>query len=872
MNTSESHSAYGRHTKPHLAQLLSALRLDYEVLKACGNKMHIRHSDGSEAEVIDFVGGYGANLLGHKHPAMEQALAKYCQGGGTAQAQLSFRNKSGELSSLLCQLAAEETGEDYITVLGNTGAEAVEIALRHARLKWYQELEAYLEKGRRTFQLAKNQVLQASCPEEFQNLLNKQEEWLTASEEEIRAAVPVAVAIAGAYHGKTAAALAVTDTPESRAAEKVIFLEPQKLIHPESFPVMKIQQPVWRNGKLDFEEVEISAVSVIIAEPLQGEGGVRALTIDQAQALRRLASQLHCPLIWDEIQSGCYRTGSFFYSSQLQVPGDYYCLGKALGGGEAKLSAVLIARSQYLPEYDLLHNSTFAEDDFSAVMGLAFLAQRHQVKKKVEALAPQFRKSLGRLQQHFPKLIKEFRGTGLIWGLEFYPMDFSGSYSLQALSRSGYFSYMLAAWLLNVCGIRCSAPLSQQFVLRFHADVACTETEIFQLEKALQRLCSILQGQDLYQLLGFSLPEPWQQLRSDTGDFWVEDVPREEASPGTRKVGFITHYIDTENIRKADISLALLPDEALEVLLQRFYKFLPPILNGSRVITDVQGRQLHLSMIGMAFTSKMAKTAMESRQPEAFRSKVQESVDMLENWGCEVIGLGQYSSIITRNGKSLLTKKAVLTTGNGLTVYLAGMALLRLARDQNIDLKEESLALVGGFGNIGSCLLEWLQKEVREVVVFTGANRTRANGQTMKMQHDLRFLKEHRLVMLATNSTDILVSAANTAVNAIISDISVPGNVDPDLMKNPGNRHISLGGIAQLPDQKGIPSKGFPLPNDLVFGCVSETLVLGISGRYDLLSLGELQVAKLHELGLIAAEAGFKIREQKPVARNCSQA
>ena len=75
-------------------------------------------------------------------------------------------------------------------------------------------------------------------------------------------------------------------------------------------------------------------------------------------------------LIVDEIQCGLGRTGAFLASSALGAAGDYYLFSKSLGGGLAKVSAVLIASDRYQPGFDLRHSSTFADDDFSSAIAL----------------------------------------------------------------------------------------------------------------------------------------------------------------------------------------------------------------------------------------------------------------------------------------------------------------------------------------------------------------------------------------------------------------------------------------------------------------------------------------------------------------------
>jgi acetylornithine/succinyldiaminopimelate/putrescine aminotransferase len=76
-----------------------------------------------------------------------------------------------------------------------------------------------------------------------------------------------------------------------------------------------------------------SKTAAIIAEPVQGEGGVRPLTPAFATAINEACAATGALLIADEVQSGLGRTGSLFYFSELGLKPHLVSLGKALGGG-----------------------------------------------------------------------------------------------------------------------------------------------------------------------------------------------------------------------------------------------------------------------------------------------------------------------------------------------------------------------------------------------------------------------------------------------------------------------------------------------------------------------------------------------------------
>src|SRR6185295_11610188 len=115
------------------------------------------------------------------------------------------------------------------------------------------------------------------------------------------------------------------------------------------------------------------AIAGFIFEPVLGEGGVRPLSPAFAKRAAELCAVSDIPFIADECQTGLGRTGTFLASEWLGVQPDYIVLSKALGGGLVKISATLIARRRYADEFDLLHTSTYADDDPSCAVALETL-------------------------------------------------------------------------------------------------------------------------------------------------------------------------------------------------------------------------------------------------------------------------------------------------------------------------------------------------------------------------------------------------------------------------------------------------------------------------------------------------------------------
>src|SRR5204862_2506965 len=129
---------------------------------------------------------------------------------------------------------------------------------------------------------------------------------------------------------------------------------------------------------------------------VQGEGGSNVIPADFLTCLVAVCRRKGIPLVVDEIQSGMGRTGQFLASQTMGITPDYLCLSKSLGGGLAKIGALLIKRERFVEEFSVKHTSTFAEDDRSGLLALKApeILERDSLAGRCEALGQQLQDKL----------------------------------------------------------------------------------------------------------------------------------------------------------------------------------------------------------------------------------------------------------------------------------------------------------------------------------------------------------------------------------------------------------------------------------------------------------------------------------------------
>jgi predicted acetylornithine/succinylornithine family transaminase len=172
-------------------------------------------------------------------------------------------------------------------------------------------------------------------------------------------------------------------------------------------------------GDLEAVEERIDdETCALMLEPIQGEGGVRIPTREYLAGLRKLADKHGLLLIFDEVQTGCGRTGEWFGYQYFGVTPDIMTLAKAVCGGFP--GGAMLASREVAPSLRPgMHASTFGGNPIAARAGIATLEtiEQDHLLEKTRALSTQFQKRLAELQATCP-LVREVRLAGLMIGIE----------------------------------------------------------------------------------------------------------------------------------------------------------------------------------------------------------------------------------------------------------------------------------------------------------------------------------------------------------------------------------------------------------------------------------------------------------------------
>ncbi|MBL8924698.1 MAG: aminotransferase class III-fold pyridoxal phosphate-dependent enzyme, partial [Pseudonocardia sp.] len=157
--------------------------------------------------------------------------------------------------------------------------------------------------------------------------------------------------------------------------------------------------------------------AAVILELVQGEGGVIPADPEFVQRLRRVSRELDVPLVVDEVQTGCGRTGTWFAFEQYGIEPDVIVASKALSGIGQPVAIILYDErlDAWAPG---AHTGTFRGNQvaFAAGAEAVRIVQRDDVLGNVRARAAQIAQRLDVLRAY--PWVRDVRGRGLMWGIE----------------------------------------------------------------------------------------------------------------------------------------------------------------------------------------------------------------------------------------------------------------------------------------------------------------------------------------------------------------------------------------------------------------------------------------------------------------------
>ena len=366
--------------------------------------------DLNGTEFIDCLGGFGIFACGHGNPEIRK----------TVQAQLNrYALHSQELVDPLRGYLAKilglcTPGDLQYSFFCNGGAEAVEMALKLARLatggRWY-------------------------------------------------------ISTVGAFHGKSMGAISMG----GKGAYREDYIPMVQQVQHVEYGNAAATEAAVKNLQTVGEKV-----AAIIVEPIQGEAGVIIPPDGYLKQLREIADKYGVALIFDEIQTGLGRTGTLWRCEYEGVTPDIMTFGKASSGGLVPITGLIarpwtyeksgVGTGQEGKMFDnpwILGSPTFGGNPLacSAFISTIKYMLENDIPKQSKEKGDYYLAGLKKLQEKYPTVLKEFRGSGMLICMEFPEAEVGYEVTKNLFARN----VMTAGTLVNAKTVRIEPPITQAY-------------------------------------------------------------------------------------------------------------------------------------------------------------------------------------------------------------------------------------------------------------------------------------------------------------------------------------------------------------------------------------------------------------------------
>ena len=312
---------------------------------------------------------------------------------------------------------------------------------------------------------------------------------------------------------------------------------------------------------------------------------------------------------------------------------------------------------------------------------------------------------------------------------------------LGIMAEQELLSPLVSSYLLNVERLRVAPTLNGAAVIRLEPPLIISQAECEQAMVAIERMAANLaKGHTatfLAHLVGAALPSI--SVR--------EILPKAPlTSDPTRKEGrfaFLVHPLYLKNFTEFDESLQAFSEPELANLIWRWNDLVEPFLIAKARVTSITGQQAYGEFICVSRTSE----ELMNLPREQVLAELQAAVEFAKERGAGIVGLGAYTSVVSKGGRDLRNLGVALTTGNSYTVATAVEATLEATDRLGVPIEETVAAVVGATGSIGRAAALLLAERVNSLILIGNPdNREHSRRRLMKVCAEIyQYLNGHQV-------------------------------------------------------------------------------------------------------------------------------
>lgn len=791
---------YGHYCRPGLVRMLHALSLDAVYERGEGDRLWRRQGDDL-IEVLDLVGGFGANLFGHNHPDLVAEERRLLDEKVPMLAQGSCRGGAARLAKALC----ERLG-DYIVICTNSGAETVEAAIKHS----------YLERRR-----------------------------------------PIYWALENAFHGKTLGAIQLTSSyrePYSIFGPEVRLLDPDD---PATWAAAEAEadqvsaayiEPIQGEGGINplpqafidwlSKTCRKHGIPLVVDEIQTGMGRTGTFLASQAMGI---SPDYLC--LSKSLGGGLMKIGALLIKRQRFV--SEFSVKHTSTFAEDDRSCLMAVKALEILDRDNLPARCAARGEY-------LLQRLRELHKRYPDQIKDVRGKGLMVGLELQDLSNSPSNSFRMLSQQDYLGYLTTAYLLNV------HRIRVAPALSNPSTIRVepSAYISEADLDRFVDAMATfcqavqaldvTHLTAYQVGRASDPVVDYSESRTVNReaprsshRVGFLghliMPEHAPLWDPSLIALQTSEMEAYMARPSRILGPTVFEQLNVksqtgEEVHFSYIALDLTPRQVLSAMQERDARWIMEKIEDSVVMAKDEG----CSVLGLgAYTSILSGNCQ----------RVKTNGIALTSGNSLTVGMGILALQRTAERMGIDLSQAKLgvlgATGNIATTYAVMMApyvaeLVLIVRDPN------------------SPRLQSVVDQIKAAVP----------GIKVTVAVHVAALRDCSLIVTASNASEPLIHAQHLGSGSvIICDISVPSDVAPDVIRDRPDVEIIHGGVVRLPNNPDFVIAGLPLEKGHVYACMAETLLMGLEGINSHGSYGPVRPEGVRQAMAMARKHGFELGE-----------
>lgn len=321
--------------------------------------------------------------------------------------------------------------------------------------------------------------------------------------------------------------------------------------------------------------------------------------------------------------------------------------------------------------------------------------------------------------------------------------------------------------------------------------------------------------------------------------------------------GFVSNFKGTETVANVPELLGDL-DPADKVAIEHRLEHTPPFIAANVSGTMPRGQEVNGHFALVPLTAEQMLTLPRSQ----VLFKIELAINLLDDAGCDVVGLGSLTgSALTASGELLARRVRVpLTSGNTFAALATSMSVEKIVARLGLDLSDMTISVIGATGSVGYAVSYELGKKCKKLLGIA-----RHVGRLKSLQSDVENSVVSTeitdafgadIVVVTTAASEYLVTPEMVKPGTLIIDETQPRNCSP-LLNNRDDVLVIDGAMISVPEiDLGMD---MACPPKTIYACYAETMMLSLEGVTEHFHLGRVDPRIFPELRALAKQYGLDL-------------